>query len=221
MPGAVIFDMDGVLIDSRRPHFISWQASCQARGYRLDEATFDQLFGQPFVAWVAALAPEGLPETAIQEWYDDKEAHYRDLVRDDPPLMPGADALIAELAAAGWHCGIGSAGPRANVELVRAALPHGAAIGTACSADDVARPKPAPDVFLLAAERLGLPPDRCIVIEDSLHGLAAAAAAGMARVALTSTLPAVALRPHADRVIDGLAELSADQLAQLLAQPLP
>lgn len=134
---AVIFDMDGVLVDSKPAHFASWQASAAARGHRIDRARYDRLFGHGYRVFIRELAGEAIDEAAAVAWYHDKERRYRELVRTDPPVMPGAEDLIRALDLAGYALGIGSAGPRGNVDLVRTSLRVGDRFRACLSADDV------------------------------------------------------------------------------------
>ncbi|MDA3960955.1 MAG: HAD family phosphatase, partial [Planctomycetota bacterium] len=172
----VIFDMDGVLVDSKPAHFASWQASAADRGFSLDQAQYDRLFGHGYQVFIRELADGHLDAEAALEWYHDKEARYRAIVRTRPPVMPGAEDLLVALDEAGFGLAIGSAGPRGNVELIQQSMREGQRFRLWLSADDVTHPKPAPDVFLACAKGLGCAPEHCLVVEDSLHGLAAARA---------------------------------------------
>jgi beta-phosphoglucomutase len=130
--------------------------------------------------------------------------------------MDGASDLIAALHQAGFAMAIGSSGPRENVELVWKALRRGDLIRAAVNGMDVTRGKPDPEIFLVAARKLGLAPGRCAVVEDAPVGLQAARRAGMAAIALTGTAPRDALAPHADLIVDSLRELSPASIVRLL-----
>ena len=218
MKAAVLFDMDGVLIDSYRPHWLSWQATCQARGVTMTEEQYIQLFGSSFRSFVQVLAPH-LDDAAIDQWYSDKERMYRNLIRETFPEMPGASALIRDLKKAGFLVGVASSGPRDNVNTLLQLLPAGSLIDDSCSSNEVKRGKPFPDVFEACALLLGVMPSQCVVVEDSLHGLQAARTAGMAAVALTGTCTREQLLPHAACVVEQLPELSPDHFLSLLTDP--
>jgi beta-phosphoglucomutase len=133
--------------------------------------------------------------------------------------MDGAVELIDALAAAGFRLAVGSSGPPENVALTLERLARAARFGALVTGRDVTRGKPDPQVFLIAAERLGATPARCIVVEDAPVGVAAAHAAGMASVALVGTVAAERLA-GADLVVRSLRELDAPRLAALL-EPAP
>ncbi len=216
---AVLFDMDGVLVDSYEPHWTSWQTTCAARGFDIDRDLFARLFGRTFRAFAEAITGRDLPEAELNAWYAEKEAVYRDSIQRDFPAMPGAPELIRALDDAGWMLAIGSSGPRENVDLVRRRLPEGHRFREAVSGDDLAHSKPHPEVFQKAAARLGLPAERCVVIEDSVHGLQAARAAGARAVGLTGTTDRDALTEEADLVVDTLSDLTPARLSALFAVP--
>ncbi len=213
---AVIFDMDGVLIDSYAPHYRSWVATCAPRGVTLDPGRYRQLFGRNFDAFVAALCPTMTDRSAIDAWHAEKEACYRAIIEADFPAMPGAAALIAALDAAGFLLAVGSSGARGNVDCLCRNLDGGRRFRATVSSDDTARAKPDPEVFLRCADALDIAPSRCAVVEDSIHGLHAARAAGMVAVGLTGTCPRATLLPAADLVVDALDELRPAVFAELI-----
>lgn len=187
---AVIFDVDGVLVDSYRAHFESWAAVAEKDGIAFDESDFAASFGMTSDEvirrhWTVDGGPP--PEPFIRDLDARKESAYRAIVDVDFPPIPGAIELIDGLTAAGVPIAVGSSGPPENVGLVLDRLERRDRFGAVVSRADVTHGKPAPDIFLLAAERLGLPPARCVVIEDAPAGVAAARAAGNKVVALTST----------------------------------
>ena len=132
--------------------------------------------------------------------------------------MDGAVELIDELSARGWKLALGSSGPPENVELALTSLNRVELFGGVVTGRDVTRGKPDPQVFLLAAARLHIAPENCIVIEDAVAGIEAARAAGMACVALISTgRQASDFCSHSpDLMVRSLRELTTDRLAQLL-----
>jgi HAD superfamily hydrolase (TIGR01509 family) len=149
---------------------------------------------------------------------DRKEARFRELIADDFPAMDGAVELIRDLRDAGFKLALGSSGPPANVELVMARLGEPLAFSAVVTGLDVSRGKPDPQVFRLAAERLGTDTARCAVVEDAPSGIAAATAAGMTSIALLSTgrHEHDFADPAPDLIVRSLRELSADRIARLL-----
>jgi beta-phosphoglucomutase len=129
--------------------------------------------------------------------------------------MDGAAELVEALAADGFRVAIGSSGPPENVALVLEQFTAGRRIDAVVTGADVKRGKPDPQVFLLAADRLGVPPASCAVVEDAVHGVTAALRAGMAAIALTGTLEREALSA-ADAVVDSLRQLSPQRIRALI-----
>jgi beta-phosphoglucomutase len=204
---AVIFDMDGVLVDSYEPHFQSWQRLYDELGIEYSEAAFAADFGQTSRDILRRRFPEELTEARFREIDDRKESYYRDIIRESFPAMDGADDLIESLAGDGFRLAVGSSGPPENVELAIEKLRSGRLISAKVTGADVTRGKPDPQVFLMAAERLSVPPSSCAVIEDAVHGVEAAKRAGMVAIAVTGTSTREDLAA-ADLVIDSLRELS-------------
>lgn len=217
MTRAVIFDVDGVLVDSYDAHFRSWRDVLAENGLALDEDGFAQTFGRTSREIIAKFWGDDVDDVRARAIDDRKEALYRDLVRDAFPAMAGAVELIDALRVAGFVLGVGSSAPPANVELTLACLGRSGAFAAIVTGRDVSRGKPDPQVFLLAAERLGVDPGRCAVIEDAPAGIRAASAAGMASVALLGTASADALAEAGARLTVGsLRELSPATLASLI-----
>lgn len=217
-PLAVIFDMDGVLVDSYRPHWKSWLRMAAKVGRELSEAKFVQTFGRTSREIIAEHWGHGsLTDAEITEFDRRKEALYREIVADNFPAMDGADELIRSLHAAGFRLAVGSSGPPENVALAIDRLGVGPLFQTLVTGADISRGKPDPQVFLITAERLGVPPARCAVIEDAPVGIVAANAAGMASIALVSTGHTRDSVSAADVIVDSLLELSPERIVDLLS----
>ncbi|MCL4535825.1 MAG: HAD family phosphatase [Bacteroidetes bacterium] len=213
---AAIFDVDGVLVDSYRLHFETWQRTAAARGIPLTEAQFAATFGQTNAQVISYLTGGKVTEEEIAAWGDEKEAMYRDLLRRQFPAMPCGVELATALHAAGWAIGIGSSGPPENLAAFRECWAASSLVDAWVSGEDVHHGKPDPEVFLLCAERLGVAPARCVVVEDSIAGLTAARRGGMVPVALTGTAPRDQLEAHAGLVVHSLCDLSPSRLGALL-----
>jgi len=215
---AVIFDFDGVVIDSHEAHGRSWFALADELGRPFSSETFVATFGQrnesilPLLGW----AEEG--DTArIQQLGDRKELLYRGILRKEgiAPL-PGVVALLEDLRTQGIPCAIGTSTPRANVECVLEITGLVGFFRDVAAAEDVTLGKPDPEVFLKAAAKLGAEPSACVVIEDAQVGIRAAKAAGMKSVAVTTTHPAEALVPELpDRIEATLVPVDAEYLREL------
>jgi beta-phosphoglucomutase len=213
---AVIFDMDGVLVDSYHAHFESWRRLAEETGIaRFTEDDFARTFGmtsREILAhhWPAKLTPEQIAGHDAR-----KEELYRQIIRANFPEMPGARALVHRLHEAGFRLAVGTSGPAANIEASLEGLGHRELFGALVSGQDVPRGKPDPAIFLLAAERLGVPPQRCAVIEDAPAGVEAANRAGMAAIAVLGTASGEQLAA-ARLIVERLDELSPQRIAELI-----
>jgi len=212
---AVIFDMDGVLVDSYQAHFESWRGVYHELGIEYSEAAFAADFGRTSRDILRRKFGDALSDQRVRELDDRKEALYRDVIRQNFPAMDGAAELVDALAADGFRLAIGSSGPPENVALVQAKFTGGRRIDAVVTGADVTRGKPDPQVFLIAAERLGVPPASCAVVEDAAHGITAAQRAGMTAIALTGTLQRKELS-DADAVVDSLRQLSPERIRALI-----
>lgn len=212
----VIFDMDGVLVDSSKTHFQAWSELGERHSHPFSQALFERTFGmhnaQILPLW---LGPEA-SEEKLQLLADEKEELYRKLAREVLAPLEGVTELVRELNAADVRLAVGSSGPHANVSLILEILGLRDCFRALSTGDDVSHGKPHPEVFLKAAERLQLKPSQCVVVEDAPQGIEAARAAGMAVVAVTSSRPADQL--PADLVVDSLADLSLARLRALLPE---
>jgi beta-phosphoglucomutase len=218
-PMGVIFDMDGVLVDSYEAHFESWRAAGERHGLHMTEPQFRQTFGRTSRDIIAFLWPGRFPDNKAADVFDEeKEAAYRGLIHAHFPEMPGATAMLRALKTAGFRLAVGSSGPPENVALCVSKLdPWKDLFAATVSRSDITRGKPDPQVFLVAASRLGVSPDRCAVIEDAPAGLQAAKAAGMTPVALASgTAPVPVLQSLSRHVALALSELTPTFLADLI-----
>ena len=215
----VIFDMDGVLVDSYRAHFRSWNKMAHSVGLNMTEEQFAATFGRTTQDIIRHLWGEKFPpETDLSVWDDRKEAAYREILREGFPAMDGAAELLAALHEAGFRLAIGSSGPPENVALVAELLPGAEHVAATVTGREVARGKPDPEVFLKAAAKLGVPPPNCAVVEDAPAGVEAARRAGMTAVGLTGTAGREVLAERAHLVVDSLRELSPQRIAELIRQ---
>ncbi len=214
---AVIFDMDGVLVDSYQAHFESWLALARECGFEFAEHQFAVTFGQTSRDIIASLWDDPPPSDRIAEMAERKEALYREIIARDFPVMAGAPELVRSLQVAGFKLALGSSGPPANVAVAIEGLGLGECFSVIVTGDEVTRGKPDPQVFLVAAEKLGVAPGNCAVIEDAPAGIEAASRAGMASVALTGTAPADRLAT-ADLVVRRLDELTPGIVTKLISR---
>jgi len=216
---SVIFDMDGVLVDSGAAHAASWKALAARYGLSITDEQFRQTFGQSSRDIIRRFWGKGLSEERIRELDEEKERIYRDLIRDSIPLMDGAERVLADLSRAGFVLAIGTSGPPENVELVLGRTGLGRYIAATVNGLEVRHGKPAPDIYLRAAERVGLEPARCVVVEDAPAGIASGRSAGMKVIGLIGTHAGPVLRDAgADRVVENLRDMTPTLVADLLAE---
>ncbi len=213
---AIIFDMDGVLIDSGGAHHESWRRLAADLGCDVTEEQFAATFGRQNSDIIPLLFGQHLSSSQVDQLSDRKESIYRDSVRGHIQEIDGATALVHECHRAGIPLAIGSSAPQENIDLALLELGLGECFSAIVHAGHVSRGKPDPQVFLLAADRLGIAPVQCAVIEDAPSGVQAALAAGMYAIGLTTSHPAKRLA-YANLVIDHLTELGADYIRTLKA----
>jgi len=214
---AVIFDMDGVLIDSFRSHFESWRRVAAEHGRVYTESQFVAGFGRTSREVIAeqwqgvSLSPE-----LIRKVDERKESLFRELISQDFPAMDGAIELVSSLAGAGFRIAVGSSGPPDNVRLAVDRLGIRGFLAAIVTGGDVKRGKPDPQVFTLAAERMRVAPRRCVVVEDAPVGVEAAKRGGMHSIGLASTGRTVEQLSGANLVVTSLKELSPTRFDGLL-----
>jgi len=212
---AVIFDADGVLVDSFEAHAESWQRLAEECGEGMTPEQFAATFGQASREIIRRFwSPAGLTDDRIRVLDERKEAIYRQIIADRFPTMPGALELIHDLQHSGFLIGVGTSGPPENLALMLRELKGENWCQASVSGADVKRGKPDPEVFLLCAERLGVPPRQCAVIEDAAPGIAAAKAAGMLAIGFCSHGHSHEELAAAYWIVDGLEELSAIKIAE-------
>ncbi|MCS7060391.1 MAG: HAD family phosphatase [Anaerolineae bacterium] len=187
---AVIWDMDGVLIDSGSYHFQAWRETLgRERHVELTWEMFQQTFGWRNAEMLRAVLGPDITAAEIDSLAGLKEARFRELACQDGArlLMPGVLDCLAQLRAHGWLQAIASSAPTQNVTAILEALPLSGYFSAVVAAEDVVHGKPDPAPFLTAAQRLGVAPARCVVVEDAPAGIQAARRAGMACIGLLTT----------------------------------
>lgn len=216
---AAIFDLDGTLVDSHDAHLDAWTIVARELGHELTAAEFRRQFGRTnppiireLLEWTGAPPPD---DARIAELAERKESLFRDRVAKSFPVMPGGPELLASLRGAGWRLAVGSSAPPENVAASVAGLAAEHLFEVLVSGDDVRQGKPDPEVFLLAASRLGVACERCVVLEDAPAGVEAARRAGMVCVGLASKGRTREELAEADLVVDSLHSLSPEILEGL------
>jgi len=212
----VIFDMDGVLVDSYQAHYESWRRMADARGLGpMNEEQFAATFGRTSREIIPDFWAGKVAQSEIAQLDALKEAAFRDIIAEDFPEMDGASELLRSLHEARLLIAVGSSAPVENVQAVLDAMPEAELISARANGMEVTHGKPHPEVFLLAARRLGVECGDCLVVEDAPAGIEAARRAGMAVIALTGTAPREKLS-DANRIVDSLRQITAEDVVKLI-----
>ncbi|MHA1191095.1 MAG: HAD family hydrolase [Promethearchaeota archaeon] len=212
---AVIFDMDGVLADTGPIHYESWVKMANEIGKTFKKSFFEDTFGQQSVPITRQLVGRKVDQNLVEKWAQLKEKYYREMVKDKIEPLPGVIELIEDLKSINFKLAVGSSGPPENVELLLKSLKIELFFDTIITAAEVQNGKPFPDVFLIAAQKINVKPQNCLVIEDAPVGIEAAKRANMKCIALSTTHDIVELRT-ADMIAQDLSFVSIKDIHNLL-----
>jgi len=209
---AVIFDMDGVIVDSEPLHEQAFREVLDEIGYGQNHGLdFTEYYGKSDrVVWQDFFARHQ-PAQTLDELADWKQRRFFELLRADEPVFEPLPELLKKLSSR-YRLGLASGSAHRVIREVLALKNLGGFFSVAVSAEDVAHGKPAPDIFLRAAELLKVRPGRCWVIEDSVAGVEGALAAGMRVIGITNTFSAARLQPatHIVETYDAIDRLLLD-----------
>jgi HAD superfamily hydrolase (TIGR01509 family) len=208
---AVVFDLDGVIVDSEHVWDEVRRQLAEERGGRWNDRASRDMMGMSSVEWSQymhdLIGLEESPEEINNEVVHRLEGIYRERL----PLIPGAVDAVRALAAR-WPLGLASSSNRELIDLVLEVSSLDRYFRVTVSSEEVPRGKPAPDVYLAAAQRLGAAPERCAAVEDSEKGILSGRAAGMRVIAIPNLHfpPAPEALGEADVVLDWIAELTPE-----------
>lgn len=208
-----LFDWDGVIVDSKQLHQAAWDEVARELGRAHGPEDFARTFGTQNWRAISEILRWTSDPGEIERISLRKEALYRQRLPGGAHeiLLPGIREFLAELAARGVPCAVVSSSPRLNIDVVIDEVELRPYFRTVISSEDAARGKPDPDCYLLGAERLGLPPEHCVVFEDAPVGIESGRRAGMRVVGLTTTHPATELR-DAQLIAAGWSLALAEQI---------
>jgi len=212
---AVIWDMDGVIADTGPYHFSALQEVFQRRGVNFTRDDFRRNFGQRNDTIIRNTLGEQISQSEIEAIAREKEKTYRKVIGQNIRPLPGAVKLLKSLREHRFKIALASSAPIENIKLVTRGLGIDNYFHSIVTGRDVAEGKPSPQGFLLAAEKLGVEPRDCIVIEDAIAGVTASKRAGMRCIAVTNTHPRESLM-EADLTVDTLEEMTVGDLEALL-----
>ena len=212
---AVVFDMDGTIVDNMAFHTRSWITFFERRGKAVDaDEFFRTTAGRQGQEIIRSHLEQELADDEVATLIHEKEGVYRELYAPHLRAVSGFEDLIATARASGTKLAVATAAPPANIEFTLDGLDLRRHFDAIVGAADVARGKPHPDVFLEAARRCGVAPEHCIVFEDAPLGVEAARRAGMRAVVLTTTLPASSFAEFDNivAIVNDFAALDVDSL---------
>ena len=210
---AVIWDLDGVIIDSADEHRRAWQRLAREEGIKLTDEDFWATFGKRNDDIIAILWGPLSPEQ-VQLLRDRKEIYFRDLIRETAAPLPGSMELMRSLHEAGYLQALASSAPIENIQLISEVLGLERYLTALVSGETVPHGKPAPDIFLKAAQELHIEPSRSLVIEDAVAGVEAAHAAGMRCIAVAGNRDLPGLR-KAELMVKTLLEVDVKRVQTL------
>ncbi|MDD5605492.1 MAG: tRNA (adenosine(37)-N6)-threonylcarbamoyltransferase complex dimerization subunit type 1 TsaB [Dehalococcoidales bacterium] len=211
---AVIWDLDGVIVDSADYHLHAWQEAAKPLGIVFPADYFWKTFGTSNNSIVAGLNLKLAPDE-IKTMISTKESLFRQMITEGIKPLPGAIDLIIGLKKRKISMAIASSAPLDNIRCILNTLGIRQYFRALVGEDDVSQGKPDPEVFLKAAEKLGVSPDKCVVVEDAIQGVKAAKKARMACLAVAGTDSADSLK-EADLVVMSLACINTDELLGLI-----
>jgi len=210
---AILWDMDGVIVDSNPFHFAAWQETFAKRGVEFTKEDFTKLFGTRNDFIIRKVLGKELCEEDIKTIAQEKETSFREKIKRNIKPFPGAVKLLDTIKRANFRLALVSSAPRENIDLLIGKLNLEGFFDCIVFGQEVSESKPSPLLYLLAAEKLRAAPQNFIVIEDSPFGVKAAKAAGMRCLAVTNTHPKQELE-EADKVVDSLEDIDLITLIQ-------
>jgi len=202
----ILWDMDGVIANSALFHFAAWQETFAKRGVNFTKEHFTRLFGTRNDFIIRNVLGEGLSEENVKSIVQEKEASFREKAKGNIKTFPGVVKLLNTIKRGNFKQALVSSAPKENIDLLSSELNLKGIFDRVVSGREVAESKPSPQIYLLAAEKLGAEPKDCIVIEDSPFGVKAAKAARMRCLAVTNTHPKQDFE-EADSVVDSLEKV--------------
>jgi HAD superfamily hydrolase (TIGR01509 family) len=217
-PLGVIFDLDGLLVDSEPLQVLSFRKVMEEHGIDLTDEDFEAMVGFHTRDNFRYVREKYGLERSVESLLSAKDAAYRDIITAQMRTCRGADELVAALHARGVPMAVASSSPRRDVLLSLDTVRLTRFFTVIATADDVRETKPAPDLYLLAQQRIGVPARRCVAFEDAGPGLQAALAAGLLCIAVPHRFTAKHDFSRAARVLDSLSQISVDDLLELVAR---
>ena len=205
--------MDGVLLDSQTAHFIAFREVMEKYGFEVSDAAFKPTFGMTNEQVIRHVSGERFTDAQVETICREKDEQFRVVIAKEAEFMVGVEDWLAQFRNTGVRQALASSGSWENIYTILEALQARPYFDAVVSGEDCAS-KPDPAVFLRAADQLEIEPSACLVVEDSIAGIQAAAAAGMKCLAVATTYPLERL-PQTDLLLPDLTGLTAEMLAEL------
>ena len=202
----ILWDMDGVIADSGPFHFAAWQEIFARKGVDFTRKNFTKFFGTRNDFIIRTVLGEKLSEEDVETMVVEKEAIFRMKAKGNIRPFPGVVKLLNTIKKGNFRLALVSSAPEENIDLITGDLGIKGKFDCVISGRQVSESKPSPQIYLLAAEKLGVDPGNCIVIEDSPFGVKAAKAAGMRCLAVANAHPGGDL-VEADKIVDSLEDI--------------
>jgi len=213
---AVIFDMDGVIVDTNPYHRIALKEFCEKHGYHLsDDYLKAKIFGRTNADWLGELFQGKLSEKQLREYEEEKEQLFRDIYTPYIKPLDGLVKFLYHLKEYGIPCAIATSAPVSNVDFVLDQLQIREFFQTIIHGNMIKKSKPHPEIYQKTVKILGFPARRVVVFEDSLSGVESAAQAGCKVVGITTTHSREELR-HTQMVINDFDHLSIYEMQKLV-----
>lgn len=212
---ALIFDMDGTLIDNMPTHLLAWQDTLAEAGVHIDQEQFNRdTTGKTTPEILRLMLGDTLTASDLAHWAERKESLYRERYAALRQPLPGLIPLLEHARALGLPMAVATAAPAGNIPFILDELDLRRYFKAVVGAQDVKNGKPHPEIFLKSASALNAEPARCLVFEDALAGIEAARRAGMQAVMICTTIPAqeVAGQQHVIHAVDDFSQLDLETL---------
>ncbi len=210
----VIFDMDGVLIDSYLLHKRALELTAKEYGFSVSEEEFISIFGKTSYEGMKSLPYcNDWSFEKITEFNDKQDAKFRELFKESPQYVLGAIDFARKALFSGLSLAIGTSAPKENAQVFLDSINFVGLFSSVVTGDDVKKGKPDPEIYLKCSEQLGISPADCLVFEDSLMGIESAKAAGMTVIALSTTHKKEELK-SADFVVRNFMDYDLDNLVK-------
>lgn len=193
----IIFDMDGVILDSNPYHRDAWLSFLRKRGVIIDEQTFlDKIFGSTGKEALRHFLGQDLTDEMLVDYTRAIDAEFRENFLLDQKVGPIKDLrkFLESVKMAGCRIALATSAPNENVRVVFQKLELNSYFDIIVDQSQITKGKPDPEIYNLTVEKLGLPKDQCVVLEDSLVGVTSACRAGLKVIGITSTQPESALK---------------------------